>query len=63
MKVRFGFEIVHFGREFSDTIADKMPKVKTQNKPWSRVIYVKPIHTFEREGSKVSFGNKTFTCV
>ena len=63
MKVCFGFEIVHFGREFSDTIADKMPKVQTQNEPWSRVIYAKPTHTFERDASKVSFDNKTFTCV
>ena len=27
------------------------------------MICVKPIHTFERAGSKVSFDTKTFTCV
>ena len=48
---------------FPTKVADKMPKVQIQNEPWSRVIYAKPIHTFEREGSKVSFDNKTFTCV
>ena len=44
MKVSFGFEIVHFGREFSDTIADKMPKVQNSNEPRSREIYGEPKH-------------------
>ena len=56
-------KIVHFGHEFSDTIAGKMPKVQNSNERWSREIYAEPVHAFERGGSEVSFDTKTFTCV
>ena len=64
-KSRFvlGLNFGHFFRDCIGKFAAKMYNLWTQNKPWSRVIFVKPFHTFEREGSKVSFGNKTFTCV
>ena len=48
---------------FCRKIRGQNVQFQTQNEPSSRVIYVKPIHTFEREGSKVSFDIKTFTCV
>ena len=56
-------KIVHFGREFSDTIAGKMPKVQNSNERWSREIYAEPVHAFERGGSEVLFDTKTFKCV
>ena len=40
-----------------------MPKFQNSNKPWSRGIYTKPIHSFGRGGSTELFDTKTFTCV
>ena len=53
----------HFFRDCVGKFAAKMYNLLTQNEPCFRVLFVKPFQTFERKGSQVSFGNKTFACV
>ena len=58
-----GLNFGHFIRDCVKKFAAKMYNLQNSIEPSSRRIYGEPIHSFERLGSKVSFGNKTFTCV
>ena len=58
-----GLNFGHFIRDCVGKFAAKMYNLQNSIEPSSRRIYGEPIHSFERLGSKVSFGNKTFTCV
>ena len=53
----------HFTRDCVGKFAAKMHNLQNSNEPWSREIYAKPLYTFERGGSEVSFDTKTFRCV